>query len=403
MMRLVAKQRKDLEALAVHNGGARLVVLLLGDPHLLEGRQGRKDGASNPDRVLTLGGSNNLDLHGGGGEGGQLLLHAVSDAREHRGATRQDGVAVEILTDIDVTLHDRVVGGLVDTGGFHAEEGRLEHGLGAAESLVADGDDLSVRKLVRLLEGRGGGSGLHLLLKVEGDVGELLLDVTDDFTLGRGGEGVTTLGQDLHHVVGEIATGKVETEDSVGKRITLIDGDGMGHTITRVHDDTGGTARGVQGKHSLDGDVHGGGVEGLKHDLSHLLTVSLGVEGGLGQKDRVLLRGHTQLVVEGVVPDLLHVVPVGHDTVLNGVLQGEDTTLGLGLVTDVRVLLAHADHDTSVTGAADDGGKDGAGSVVTGEAGLAHAGAVVNNESLDFFFHCINFVFSFVVVLLKGG
>ena len=36
-------------------------------------------------------------------------------------------------------------------------------------------------------------------------------------------------------------------------------------------------------------------------------------------------------------PDLLHVVPVGHDTVLDGVLEGKDTTLGLSLVTDVPV------------------------------------------------------------------
>ena len=59
--------------------------------------------------------------------------------------------------------------------------------------------------------------------------------------------------------------------------------------------------------------------------LGHLLSVGLGVEGGLGQEDGVLLRGDTELVVEGVVPDLLHVVPVGDDTVLNGVFQGEDT------------------------------------------------------------------------------
>ena len=33
----------------------------------------------------------------------------------------------------------------------------------------------------------------------------------------------------------------------------------------------------------------------------------------------------SQLVVEGVMPDLLHVVPVGDDSVLDGVFQGEDT------------------------------------------------------------------------------
>ena len=106
---------------------------------------------------------------------------------------------------------------------------------------------------------------------------------------------------------------------------TFIDGDCVRDTVSRVEDDTGGTAGGVQGQDSLDGDVHGRGVEGLEHDLGHLLSVGLGVKGSLGEEDGVLLRGHTQLVVEGVMPDLLHVVPVGHDTVLDRVLQGQDT------------------------------------------------------------------------------
>merc|ERR1712051_1046249 len=86
---------------------------------------------------------------------------------------------------------------------------------------------------------------------------------------------------------------------------------------------------------------------------------------------------------KGVMPDLLHVVPVGDDSVLHRVLKGEDTPLGLSLVTDVGVLLSHSDHHTLVAGAAHDGREDGAGSVVTGEPGLAHAGAVVHNQSSD--------------------
>ena len=53
-----------LEALPVDNARARLVVLLLGDPHLLEGGEGGKDGSSDPDRVLPLWWSNDLDLDG---------------------------------------------------------------------------------------------------------------------------------------------------------------------------------------------------------------------------------------------------------------------------------------------------------------------------------------------------
>merc|ERR1712186_270146 len=256
----------------------------------------------------------------------------------------------------------------------------LEEGLGAPEPLVADGDDLAVGKLVGLLEGAGGGGGGHLLLEDQGDVAELLLDVTDNLALGGGGEGVATLGEDLHQVVSEVTASQVETEDGVWESVTLVDGDSVGHTVTRVEHDTGGTAGGVKGEHGLDGDVHGGGVEGLEHDLGHLLPVGLGVEGSLGQEDRVLLGGDTELVVEGVVPDLLHVVPVGDDAVLDGGLQGEDSSLGLGLVSNVGVLLSHADHDSLMTGAANDGGEDSSGGVISGEASLAHAGAVVDDQ-----------------------
>ena len=68
----------------------------------------------------------------------------------------------------------------MDTLGFHTDEGWLEEGLGAPEPLVVDGDDLSVWELVALLEGAGAGSGLHLLLEVEGDVAQLLLEKSKD-------------------------------------------------------------------------------------------------------------------------------------------------------------------------------------------------------------------------------
>ncbi|KAJ0000756.1 hypothetical protein NQD34_005776, partial [Periophthalmus magnuspinnatus] len=187
------------------------------------------------------------------------------------------------------------------------KEGWLEEGFWATEPLIADGDDLSVGQLVALLQRRGGGCSVHLLLEVQGNVAQLLLDVTNNFPLGCGGERVATLCQDLHEVVCEVAAGQVQTQDGVGQSIALVDGHCVGHTITGVHDNTGGTTRGIQGQHSLDGNVHGGGVE-------------------------------------GVMPDLLHVIPVGHNTVFNGVLQGQDTPLALSFVTNVAVFLAHTNH-----------------------------------------------------------
>merc|ERR1712168_321441 len=378
---LVSFNSIKLEALPVDNGWAALIVFLLGDPHLLEGGQGRQDGSSDPDGVFPLRGSNDLDLNGGWSKGGDFLLHTVSNTRVHGGASRHDGVGVQVLPDVNIALHDGVVGVLVDTAGFHSEEGRLEEGLGGTEPLVANGDDLTVGKLIGLLEGGGGSSGGHLLFEVKSDIAELLLDVTDNFTLSGGGERVTTLSEDLHEVVGELTASQVQTEDSMGKSITFIDGDVVGDTIARVHDHTGGTTRGIEGKDGLDAHIHGGHVEGFEHDLSHLLTVSLGVEGSLSKEDGLLLGGNTEFIVEGVMPDLLHIIPVGDDTVFNGVLQGEDTSLGLSFITDIGILLSHTDHDTLVAGASNDGGEDSPGGIISGETGFAHAGAIVDNQS----------------------
>jgi hypothetical protein len=45
-----------------------------------------------------------------------------------------------------------------------------------------------------------------------------------------------------------------------------------------------------------------------------------------------------------------------------------------------------------VAGSANDGGEDGAGCVVTGESGLAHAGAIVDYECSNIFVsHCFDF------------
>ena len=257
----------SLEALPVDDGRARFVVLLLADPHLLEGGERSQDGATDPDGVLSLGRSDDLDLHRGWCKRRDFLLHAVGDARVHGGASRQDGVGVQVLTDVNIALHNTVVCRLVDTSRFHSQERGLEEGLGAAETLVANGDDLSVGQLVALLQGRRRSSRLHFLLEVESDVAELLLDVAHDFSLGCSREAVAALGQDLHQVVGQVTTSQIQTDDGVGKSVALVDGHGVRDTIARVEDDASGTTGSVQLQDGLDGDVHGWRVEGLEHDL----------------------------------------------------------------------------------------------------------------------------------------
>merc|ERR1712223_1448815 len=221
-----------LEAFAVNNGWAAFIIFLLGDPHLLEGGEGRQDGATDPDRVLPLRRSNDLDLNGGWGQSGDLLLHTISNTRVHGGATRHDSVGIKILPDVNITLHDGVVGGFMDTAGFHSKEGRLEEGLRGTEPLIANGDDLAIGKLIGLLKGGGSSSSGHFLLKVKGDIAELFLDVTNNLALSSGSERVAPLSKDIHEVVGELTSSQVQTEDGMGEGITFIDGDSVGNTIT---------------------------------------------------------------------------------------------------------------------------------------------------------------------------
>lgn len=128
--------------------------------------------------------------------------------------------------------------------------------------------------------------------------------------------------------------------------LTFVNGDGVRYTVTRVQNDTSGTTRSVQGQNGLNGDIHGWGVESFKHNLGHLFSVGFGVQGSFGEKNWVFLGCDSKFIVERVMPDFLHVIPVCNDTVFNGVFQGKDTSLRLGFITNVAVFLAHTDHDT---------------------------------------------------------
>lgn len=126
------------------DGRTGFVVFGLGDPHSLEGGEGRKNRTTNPDGVSSLGGSNDLDLHGRGSKGGDFLGESFGNTGEHGSTTREDDVVVEILSDIDITLHDRVEGKFVDTGEFLTDEGRLEEEFRASESLILDGNGVTI-------------------------------------------------------------------------------------------------------------------------------------------------------------------------------------------------------------------------------------------------------------------
>ena len=59
-----------------------------------------------------------------------------------------NNVSIEVLSHVNVALGDGVEGGDVNSARFETENAGLEKGFWCTETLVADGDDLTVRKLV---------------------------------------------------------------------------------------------------------------------------------------------------------------------------------------------------------------------------------------------------------------
>merc|ERR1719502_2560336 len=223
--------------------------------------------------VLPFRRGDDLDLDRRRRHGGDILLQALLEARVHGGTSAQHDVAVQVLPDVHVALHDGVEGRLVDSLLLHTNKRGLEEDLGGPEALVANGDDIPVRELVLLLQRRGGLRFGHLLLIIESDVAKLLLGVPDNLPLCAGGEAVASLRQDFLQVVGDVPARQVDPHDGMGEGEALVDGHTVRDAVAAVQDHSSGPAAGVQREHGLDRQVDLRGVEGLEHDLGHLLAV----------------------------------------------------------------------------------------------------------------------------------
>merc|ERR1712127_1098764 len=64
---------------------------------------------------------------------------------------------------------------------------------------------------------------------------------------------------------------------------------------------------------------------------------------------------------------------------LDGVFQGQNTSLALSFITDVRIFLSHTDHHTLMARAFHDGRENSPWSIISSESSLAHTGSIINN------------------------
>lgn len=100
----------------------------------------------------------------------------------------------------------------------------------------------------------------------------------------------------------------------------------------------GGRTLGIECEDGLDCDVDAAKLVILKHDLGHLLAVLERVHRGLGEEDLAPARVDLEFLLERVVPQDLHVVPVLDDAVVHGLRQLQERAVLGRLVPDHDVL-----------------------------------------------------------------
>lgn len=363
--------------------GTSIIVIFLGDPVTGEGGEGTESSGTGPNGVVSVWRSDNLGHTLLGGLLFNFSTESSINAFIEGGTTGKDNVGIEVSSDINVTVIDRLDGKLVETESFITllGESRLEDKLGGLESWSINIDNLSVGELEVLLMLVGGTSLTKGSFVILSDEASLLLDGSDDLLPGTGStlSSNTVEGQELFHVLGDSSTGNEVLANGVGNGETFEDWHSVSNTISRVANDTGGTAISVKGHDGLDGNIETIGLELLEHDFGHFLSVGLGVSGSLSKEDVVLGRIASELVVESVLPDLVHVVPVGDNTRLNGVGKLEDTSHFLSLITNVFGFLVNTDHSFTSRDTNDRGELDG-GLSLFGETGLEYTGSIVNND-----------------------
>lgn len=92
----------------------------------------------------------------------------------------------------------------MDASKLFPDERRLEQYFGRAEALIAYSDSHAIWQLICLLKRRALSRSLHFLIEVKCHIAKPLLDISHDFSLSCCCEGVSSLQQNLHHVVSEV-------------------------------------------------------------------------------------------------------------------------------------------------------------------------------------------------------
>merc|ERR1719420_943201 len=124
-------------------------------------------------------------------------------------------------------------------------------------------------------------------------------------------------------------------------------------------------------------------MEHLEHYLCDAFTVCLWIQGGFRQQNGMLVWMNTELIVEGMMPYLLHVVPVRDYPVFDRIFKCKHTPSALCFISDIRVFVMCADHHIAHLRPTHNRREHRVRCISAGEACLAHAAAVVDHQGND--------------------
>lgn len=95
---------------------------------------------------MTFGRTDHVDFGSCRNENLKFFTQSLGSSGEHGVSSAEYYVSVEVLSHVKIAFHDRLIDHLVEGRHLEVEFGRGEESFSASESLIAEGDDLTIRK-----------------------------------------------------------------------------------------------------------------------------------------------------------------------------------------------------------------------------------------------------------------
>lgn len=108
------------------------------------------------------------------------------------------------------------------------------------------------------------------------------------------------------------------TLDAVEQGQVVCNGNGVENLAT-VDDNASGEAHSKQRQYCSALDAQRGHAERFEHDCRGFFAIGLGVQGDVGEDNRVPLRGDLEFRGKHVLPKPFEIIPVGNEAVLDRV------------------------------------------------------------------------------------